>query len=122
VCQLTADACGLPVLAGPVEATALGNVLVQARAAGRIDGGLETMRPCSATPRRSAATCLPPVSAHPVRTRSQSPPLAAFLPGVVNAADMGTGRRRPEAGSIQAARVPAAIAERSSEIVRCVGR
>jgi len=44
LCQLTADACGLPVLAGPVEATALGNVLVQARAAGRIDGGLETMR------------------------------------------------------------------------------
>ena len=39
-----ADACALPLLAGPVEATALGNVLVQARAAGRIDGGLETMR------------------------------------------------------------------------------
>jgi rhamnulokinase len=34
LCQLTADACGLPVLAGPVEASALGNVLVQARALG----------------------------------------------------------------------------------------
>jgi rhamnulokinase len=34
LCQLTADACGLPVLAGPVEAAALGNVLVQARACG----------------------------------------------------------------------------------------
>jgi rhamnulokinase len=34
--QLTADACGRPVVAGPVEATALGNVLIQARAAGDV--------------------------------------------------------------------------------------
>jgi rhamnulokinase len=44
LCQLTADACGLPVVAGPVEATALGNVLVQARALGAIDGGLAELR------------------------------------------------------------------------------
>jgi rhamnulokinase len=44
LCQLTADACGLPVVAGPVEAAALGNALVQARAAGVIDGGLAVMR------------------------------------------------------------------------------
>jgi rhamnulokinase len=44
LCQLTADACGLPVLAGPVEATALGNVLIQARAAGVVDGGLTALR------------------------------------------------------------------------------
>ena len=44
LCQLTADACGLPVLAGPVEATALGNVLVQARAAGVIGGDLAALR------------------------------------------------------------------------------
>ncbi|RJT76235.1 rhamnulokinase [Arthrobacter cheniae] len=39
LCQLTADRTGLPVLAGPVEATALGNILVQARAAGLLDAG-----------------------------------------------------------------------------------
>ncbi|WP_246106473.1 rhamnulokinase [Pseudonocardia kunmingensis] len=44
LCQLTADACGLPVVAGPVEATALGNVLVQARALGAVRGGLPEMR------------------------------------------------------------------------------
>lgn len=35
--QLTADALGLPVVAGPVEATALGNVLCQAMALGDLD-------------------------------------------------------------------------------------
>ena len=34
--QFAADACQRPVLAGPVEATVLGNVLLQARAAGEI--------------------------------------------------------------------------------------
>ena len=36
LCQLTADACRRRVLAGPVEATVLGNVLVQALGAGEI--------------------------------------------------------------------------------------
>lgn len=44
LCQLTANAVGLPVMAGPVEATALGNVLVQARTAGAVQGGLGEMR------------------------------------------------------------------------------
>lgn len=44
LCQLTADTCGLPVLAGPVEATALGNVLVQARAAGVVGPDLADLR------------------------------------------------------------------------------
>ncbi|QDI72764.1 rhamnulokinase [Streptomyces calvus] len=43
LCQLTADACGLPVVAGPTEAAALGNVLVQARAHGLV-GDLPGMR------------------------------------------------------------------------------
>jgi rhamnulokinase len=43
LCQLTSDVLGLPVLAGPEEATALGNVLVQARACGEV-GGLPQMR------------------------------------------------------------------------------
>ena len=44
LCQLTADACGLPVLAGPAEASALGNVLVQARALGAPLPDLAAMR------------------------------------------------------------------------------
>lgn len=41
--QLTANACGVPVIAGPIEATALGNVLIQARASGDI-GTLSDIR------------------------------------------------------------------------------
>lgn len=44
LCQLTADVSGLPVVAGPVEATAWGNVLVQARAAGAVTGSLMDLR------------------------------------------------------------------------------
>jgi rhamnulokinase len=44
LCQLTADACGVPVEAGPVEATALGNVLVQARALGAVGDDLAALR------------------------------------------------------------------------------
>ena len=44
LCQLTADACGLPVEAGPVEAGALGNALVQARALGAVGPDLDALR------------------------------------------------------------------------------
>ena len=44
LCQATADRSGVPVIAGPVEATAIGNVLVQARAAGAITGDLAELR------------------------------------------------------------------------------
>ena len=47
LCQLTADVTGRRLLAGPVEATALGNVLVQARAAGRV-GSLAEIRDVAA--------------------------------------------------------------------------
>jgi len=43
LCQFTANATELPVCAGPVEATAIGNILVQAMALGRISS-LEELR------------------------------------------------------------------------------
>lgn len=63
LCQLTADRSGIPVLAGPVEATAIGNVLIQARAQGLVTGTLESLRsivaaafpPKGYTPRRASA-------------------------------------------------------------------
>ncbi|MCR2792291.1 rhamnulokinase [Microbacterium sp. zg.Y625] len=44
LCQRTADFSGLPVLAGPVEATALGSILVQARTVGVLHGTLADLR------------------------------------------------------------------------------
>jgi rhamnulokinase len=44
LCQLTADALGVPVLAGPAEAAALGNGLVQARSLGADLPDLAAMR------------------------------------------------------------------------------
>lgn len=57
LCSLTADACGLPVFAGPAEATALGNAAVQMISLGVLPD-LETARRCIADSQK--ITCYPP--------------------------------------------------------------
>jgi len=42
--QWTADALGIPVVAGPMEATAIGNVMIQAKAAGMVGDRWEMRR------------------------------------------------------------------------------
>jgi rhamnulokinase len=64
LCQLIADVTGRPVLAGPVEATAIGNLLVQAWASGEL-GSLGDLR---AVVRRST----PPRVFEPRPDRSES--------------------------------------------------
>ena len=44
LCQAVANRSGRTVVAGPVDATAIGNVLVQARAAGVVGPGLDDLR------------------------------------------------------------------------------
>ena len=44
LCQLTANRTGRRVLAGPIEATAVGNVLIQGRAVGLVQGDLAELR------------------------------------------------------------------------------
>lgn len=65
LCQLLAERAGLPVVAGPVEATAIGNVLVQARAVGSGAAGttLDDMR-------QLVIRTMEPVVFHPGRAAS----------------------------------------------------
>lgn len=71
LCQLTSNATGLPVVAGPVEATALGNVLVQARAIGATRGSLGHLRDIVANSVRLLS--YEPAVEHVRSTPSQSP-------------------------------------------------
>ena len=44
LCQLAADACAIPVTAGPIEATVLGNIAVQLIALGAIPSVAEARK------------------------------------------------------------------------------
>jgi rhamnulokinase len=44
LCQMTADACDVAVIAGPAEASAVGNAMVQAQTLGVIDTGPQALR------------------------------------------------------------------------------
>lgn len=60
--QFTADSIGIPVVAGPAEATAIGNIMMQAWAAGRV-GSLAEMR-------RLIGRCIPTETFLPGDTRT----------------------------------------------------
>jgi rhamnulokinase len=64
LCQLTANRTGRRVLAGPVEATAVGNVLIQGRAAGLVAGELRELRAL-------VARTFPPVEYQPQSMRAR---------------------------------------------------
>jgi rhamnulokinase len=82
LCQITADVLGRRVLAGPVEATALGNVLVQARAAGEL-GSLSDMR-------RVAAASAQPATYEPRADAAGDETYARFLHATTSHAQEGT--------------------------------
>ncbi len=49
LCQMAADACNIHVIAGPIEATATGNIAVQLIALGELDGLVEARRAIAAS-------------------------------------------------------------------------
>ena len=62
LCQLTAGACGRPVIAGPAAAAARGNVLVQARSPGAVPADLDGMRALLRGTQACGATSRPPMA------------------------------------------------------------
>ncbi len=85
LCQATADACGLPVVAGPAEASALGNLAVQAQTLGALGAGSEALRACIAASvplRRYEPTDAGRWTAAVARTRSEPDRLGGLdVPG-----------------------------------------
>lgn len=65
LCQALADRSGLPVLAGPVEATAMGNMLLQAQTLGQLGPELADLRALVA--RSTQITTYEPRGAAPLR-------------------------------------------------------
>lgn len=64
LCQRIADRSGLPVIAGPVEATAMGNLLLQAQALGQLGPELTDVRAV-------VARSVPLLKYHPHSSRAQ---------------------------------------------------
>ena len=90
LCQLTADLCGRPLLAGPDEATALGNVLIQARAAGALSGSLAQLREVAASSART-------VTYEPAGDRRAADTFARFI--AVSGLDAAKSSRPTAVGS-----------------------
>lgn len=71
LCQMTANALGMKVVAGPSEGTAIGNIMIQAKAAGMVDS-LPEMR-------KIISECIDTVTYEPEDGRIWADALAKFL-------------------------------------------
>jgi len=85
LCQLAADATGRPVLAGPVEATAIGNTIVQLTARGCI--------PSLAEARRIVRESFPPREYFPREPAIWESAYAAYLAAIQPGFRDGLGQR-----------------------------
>src|SRR5262249_36742448 len=72
LCRLTADCCNRPVLAGPVEATAIGNVMVQAIGLGVLGSLSEAPAGWPAAASSASATSRTPTTAGRATTSGSS--------------------------------------------------
>jgi rhamnulokinase len=87
LCSLTSDICGREVLAGPAEATALGNLLVQARAAGEL-GSLSELRSV-------AAASVSPIVHEPSPDREAAEVTYRRFLDLTSLRDLTNARRQP---------------------------